>query len=172
MALSPRREPTAKNPGSKGTRVPFISDRDRETIAKLFDENLVDPVSLVYFTTPKSLLYVPGMESCETCDDVQTLLEEIAGLSDKLTLETHDLKSEREEAQRYGVSRVPALILRRDQSVGQVRYFGAPTGHEFPNLIRDIAGVSRRETGLSEATRDAIGAIPEPIHLQVFVTPT
>jgi alkyl hydroperoxide reductase subunit AhpF len=152
--------------------MPFIRDQDRATIARLFEENLVDPVSLVYFTTPKSLLYVPGMEACETCEDVQRLLEEIVGISDKLTLEVHDLKSEREEAQRFGVARVPALILQRDTPVGQVRYFGAPTGHEFPNLIRDIAAVSRRETGLSEATRTAIGAIPEPIHLQVFVTPT
>jgi len=152
--------------------VPFISDQDRATIARLFDENLVEPVSLVYFTTPPSLLYVPGLETCETCEDVQKLLEEIAGISDKLTLEVHDLKSEREEAERFGVNRVPALILRRDTSTGRVRYFGAPTGHEFPNLIRDIAAVSRGETGLSDATREAIAAIPDPIHLQVFVTPT
>jgi glutaredoxin-like protein len=152
--------------------MPFISDQDRSTIARLFDENLVDPVSLVLFTTPKSLLYVPGMETCETCEDVQKLLEEITGISDKLTLEVHDLKSEREAAERFGVNRVPALILGRDASGGRVRYFGAPTGHEFPNLIRDIAAVSRHETGLSEATREAIGAIPDPIHLQVFVTPT
>ncbi len=152
--------------------MPFISEQDRATIATLFEENLVDPVSLVYFTIPKSLLYVPGLETCETCEDVHRLLEEIAGISDKLTLEVHDFKRDREEAARYRVDRVPALILHGAESGGRVRYFGAPTGHEFPNLIRDIQAVSRRETALSDATRQAIAAIPDPIHLQVFVTPT
>jgi glutaredoxin-like protein len=152
--------------------MPFISDQDRAKIAELFEENLVDPVSLVYFTTPKSLLYVPGLESCETCEDVQKLLEEITGISDKLSLDVHNIKTDREEAERFGVNRVPALILGRDSSAGRVRYFGAPTGHEFPNLIRDIAAISRGETALRESTREAIAAIPDPIHLQVFVTPT
>ena len=151
--------------------MPIISEQDRATIKQLFDENLVDPVSLVYFTSPKSLLYVPGAEACETCDDVQRLLEEIAETSDKLSLEVHDFKRERDEAARQRVERVPALLLRAS-SDGRVRYFGAPTGHEFPNLIHDIQAVSRRETALAEPTRQALSALPDPIHLQVFVTPT
>ena len=149
----------------------FISEQDRATIQQLFDENFVEPVKLVYFTMPKSLLFVPGAETCENCDDVQQLLEEIADISDKLSLEIHDLKTDREAASSYEVDRVPALIL-TGAADGRVRYFGAPTGHEFPNLIRDIVAVSRGETGLSEETRQAIGDIPDPIHLQVFVTPT
>ena len=150
----------------------FISEQDRATIAQLFDEGLVGPVSLVYFTIPKSLLYVPGREDCETCDDVQKLLEEIAGISDKLTLEVHDLRSDREEAERHGVDSVPTLILHGSGSKGRVRYLGAPMGSEFPNLIHDMVAVSRGETALSDETRQAISAIPDPIHLQVFVTPT
>ncbi len=149
----------------------LITEQDRAAIKELFDENLVEPVTFIYFTAPKSLLYVPGRETCETCDDVQELLEEIAETSDKLTLEVHDLQSDREAAARYGVDRVPALIV-GGVSNGRVRYFGAPMGSEFPNLIRDIVAVSRKETALSDATRQAISAIPDPIHLQVFVTPT
>jgi glutaredoxin-like protein len=154
--------------------VPFINERDREAIKQLFDESLVNPVSFVYFTMPKSLLYVPGRETCETCDDVQELLEEIVGIApDKLSLKVHDLQGDREAAARYRVDRVPALILHGSASEdGRLRYFGAPMGSEFPNLIHDIVAVSRRETGLSDATRQALSAIPEPIHLQVFVTPT
>src|SRR5436190_1739509 len=149
----------------------FISDQDRATIKQLFDENFVEPVTLVYFTTPTSPLIVPGMETCETCDDVQQLLGEIADLSEKITLDVHNLKTDQEAASQYGVSRVPALLI-TGASEGRLRYFGAPTGSEFPNLIHDIVAVSRRETALSDETRVAIGAIPDPIHLQVFVTPT
>jgi glutaredoxin-like protein len=149
----------------------FINDKDRETIKQLFDENLVSPVSLIFFTRPTSLLYVPGRETCETCDDVQHLLEEIAEFSAKIMLEVHDLQSDRDAAALYGVDRVPALIV-GGQAEGRVRYFGAPMGSEFPNLIHDIVAVSRHETALTDATRQALSAIPEPIHLQVFVTPT
>ena len=149
----------------------LIAERDRATIAQMFDENLVGPVKLVYFTIPKSLLYVPGRATCETCDDVQHLLEEVVGFSDKLTLEVHNLESEREEAQRYRVDRVPALIV-EGSTEGAVRFYGAPAGYEFPTLLQDIQDASKGRTALSEATREAIGAIADPIHLQVFVTPT
>jgi hypothetical protein len=102
---------------------------------------------------------------------VQQLVEEVASISDKLELEVHNLERDRDVAQRYGVDRVPAIVLASGDEA-RVRYFGAPAGSEFPNFLGDIQFISRSETMLSQATRDAIGAITEPIHLQVFVTPT
>jgi alkyl hydroperoxide reductase subunit AhpF len=151
--------------------VALIQERDRATIAQMFEENLVNPVKLVLFTIPKSLLYVPGRAACETCEDVQHLMEEIVDISDKLTLEVHDLQREPEEAQRYRVAHVPALIV-EGAAQGSVRFLGAPGGYEFPTLLQDIQNASKGQTTLSDATRKAIGAISDPIHLQVFVTPT
>ena len=149
----------------------LISERDREAIAKIFEENLVDPVRMVFFTIPTSPLIVPGRETCETCDDVQQLVQEIAAISDKLSVEVHHFERERDVARQYNVSRVPALVLTTgDES--RVRYFGAPAGYEFMTLIQDIQNLSKRQTALSQATRDALAAITDPIHLQVFVTPT
>lgn len=149
----------------------LISEQDRATITNLFRDNLLNPVRMIYFTIPKSPLYVPGRASCETCDDVQKLLEEIVSLSDKLSLELHHLEREREEAERFGVDRVPALVLAGHEG-GSVRYFGAPTGYEFSTLLQDIQHISRSQTALSEKTRQALEAISEPLHIQVFVTPT
>src|SRR5437867_9599735 len=61
---------------SEGAGMAIIAERDRQTITQMFDENLEEPVRLVYFTIPKSLIYVPGRLDCETCDDVQKLMEE------------------------------------------------------------------------------------------------
>jgi len=149
----------------------IIAERDRQTITQMFDENLTEPVRMVYFTMPKSLIYVPGRADCETCDDVQKLMEEIASFSDKLSLEVHNLQQEREEAAKYGVDRVPVLVL-EGQSKGRVRFYGAPTGYEFSTLIQDIQVVSQGEPVLSEATKEALGQITDPIHIRVFVTPT
>ena len=53
-----------------------------------------------------------------------------------------------------------------------MRFFGLPSGYEFATLLEDLVDVSRRRTRLSEATREALERLPEPLHLQVFVTPT
>jgi hypothetical protein len=98
-------------------------------------------------------------------------VEEIVAISDKLSLEIHNLEREPEEARRWGVAEVPALILFGPES-GGVRYLGAPSGYEFSTLLQDIQFISKGETALSAATREALAGIPDPIHLQVFVTPT
>jgi alkyl hydroperoxide reductase subunit AhpF len=149
----------------------IIAERDRQAIAKLFEENVVDPVRMVYFTMPKSLIYVPGRPECETCDDVQKLVQEIADLSERITLEVHNIQQSREVAQQYGVDRVPVLVL-EGQAKGRVRFLGAPSGYEFMTLIQDIQSVSKGEPALSEATLEALAAITAPIHIKVFVTPT
>ena len=59
-----------------------------------------------------------------------------------------------------------------DSSGGMVRFFGLPSGYEFMTLLEDVVDVSRRATRLSEATRQAVAALPGSLHLQVFVTPT
>ena len=92
-------------------------------------------------------------------------------LSDRLSLEVHNLEQDRDVAQSFKVSRVPALVLTGHEG-GSVRYFGAPTGYEFSTLIQDIQSVSKSEGTLAPETREALAAIQEPIHIQVFVTPT
>ena len=53
-----------------------------------------------------------------------------------------------------------------------MRYFGIPSGYEFTSLTEDIVAVSEGDSGLAEATRQAITEITKPVHIQVFVTPT
>ncbi|HVG97527.1 MAG TPA: thioredoxin family protein [Chloroflexota bacterium] len=55
---------------------------------------------------------------------------------------------------------------------GEVRFFGLPSGYEFATILEDIADVSRRRTRLSDATRARLAGLTEPLHVQVFVTPT
>ncbi|MGE3272992.1 MAG: thioredoxin family protein [Chloroflexota bacterium] len=52
-----------------------------------------------------------------------------------------------------------------------IRFLGLPGGYEFSTLIADIVDVSRSRSDLSAATVEAIRAIDEAVHIQVFVTP-
>jgi glutaredoxin-like protein len=53
-----------------------------------------------------------------------------------------------------------------------IRYYGIPAGYEFSTLINDIMMVSRGESGLSAETKAYLAGLTQPLHLQVFVTPT
>jgi len=53
-----------------------------------------------------------------------------------------------------------------------IRFYGLPSGYEFTSLVEDIVDVSRGETSLSAESQAILAQIGEPLHLQVFVTPT
>ena len=71
----------------------IISDNDSKALTELFKESLTDPVSLVFFKS----------QSCQFGEDVEALLSEVSGLSEKITLEVHDLDAEKEKAEGLGL---------------------------------------------------------------------
>ena len=71
----------------------------------------------------------------------------------------------------YGVDKIPAIAIVGHKDYG-VRYYGIPSGYEFSSLIEAIVDVSRGETELLPATRETLAGFVEPLHFQVFVTPT
>jgi len=138
-----------------------LSERDRTEIRKRLGE-LAEPVRLVYFTQELE---------CATCREGHRLLEELASLSDKLSLEVHNFLLDRDQVAAYGVDKVPATVLVGDRDRG-IRYYGVPSGYEFAALLDDIQMVSRRDSGLSDSSREKLRALSAPLHVQVFVTPT
>ncbi len=139
----------------------FINDQTRKTIQKEF--NALDrPVKLV--------LFIEELD-CQYCKETKQLLEEIASLSNKLSLETYNLITDKDKTAEFGIARAPATVVMDGQDYG-IRYYGIPAGYEFGSLIEDIIDVSRGNSGLTPATRAALAEITEPVHFQVFVTPT
>ena len=151
----------------------YIGPLDQEKIRSRFEKELVGSVKLVLFIQPPTGLFVPGREEPQTGKQAQALMQELTELSDKITLEVHNPRSEPELAQAYGVERSPALILEAEAGrKGLVRFFGLPSGYEFSTLLEDIVDVSKGSTRLSVKAKEAAAELPGPLHLQVFVTPT
>ncbi len=148
----------------------LISPEDRQTLQTLFAKELQDDVNITYFTQRESVLIVPGQE-CAYCKDTRELLEELAGISEKLHVTVKDFVRDEQEAQNLGITRIPAFIV-QGHTKGAVRYFGVPAGYEFSTLIEDLIDVSKGSTNLSEKTRQALATIDQDVHIQVFVTPT
>ena len=125
-------------------------------------QGMVNPVRLVHFTQELNLEY--GREA-------QQLLKELAGVSDKLSLEVYNYLLDKEKVAEYGVDRIPATVIRDGKDYG-LRYFGLPAGYEFSALLDAILSVSKGDSGLQEETRQKLRQLTQPLHLQVFVTPT
>jgi glutaredoxin-like protein len=142
--------------------MPLLQDKDREAVKTTFQEGLVNPVKLVNFTQ--------ALE-CQFCAQTRQLVEEIAALSDKIELEVYNFAIDKERVEEYSVDKIPAIAVVGQKDYG-VRYYGIPSGYEFSSLIEDIIDVSTGEVELLPATRETLAGMTEPLHFQVFVTPT
>ncbi len=151
----------------------ILREQDQEYLRQRFATELENPVKLVHFTESSTLtkLVIPGRDTCLYCNETRQLMEDIAGLSDKLSLEIHEYKAGSPEAMAYGVTRVPLTIL-EGTNQGRLRYVGIPAGRELPSFIETLIDVSRNLIELSEETRAALDTLQDPIHIQVFFTPT
>lgn len=147
----------------------LINERDRKTLAERFDRELKNPVTLVYFTQGQTETGIPA-EPCMACRDTQQILEQMAGLSDKISLAVHDFVGEADLAREYGTERIPATIL--ESNGHRLRYYGMPSGYEFSLLVESILDISRGTSDLSPRSKEQLGKVERPVHLQVFVTPT
>lgn len=149
----------------------FIRDKEAQALRAHFDKNLAGPVTIELFVEPKSAIVVPGQPDCEFCEETRALLEDVASLSDRITLTVHDVRTASEVARDRGVSRVPTVVL-RGAARGVVRYLGIPAGLEFGTLLEDLAAVSRGITTLRSESRAKLATLRKPVHVRVFVTPT
>jgi len=144
----------------------LLNDDVRRQVSEAF-EQLQEPVQILFFGSK---------EQCEYCDDTLKLVEEVTELSEKLSVQAFDVDVDAAVAKNYNVSLTPGLVVAAAGEDGPIdyglRYAGIPSGHEFSSLIQDLLLVSGRDSGLSEQTRDFLANLKEPVHLQVFVTPT
>lgn len=141
----------------------MIGEKDRETVKDRL-ARLMKPVKAVVFTQE--------ME-CQFCSETRELMQELAGLTDKLKVEVRDFLGDAAEAKRLGVDKIPAIALlgEGDKDYG-VRFYGIPAGYEFVSLLESLEMVSKGDSGLAPATREKLKGLKKPLHLQVFVTPT
>ncbi|PYN08071.1 MAG: hypothetical protein DME06_16595 [Candidatus Rokuibacteriota bacterium] len=107
----------------------------------------------------------------DLCRQNEQLVREVAGLSDRISVEVLNPAIDRERAAAYGVDLVPAIAVEGARDYG-IRFFGVPLGYEFTNLVDSIIVASTGEPALEEETKTALGGLARPVHIQVFSTPT
>ena len=140
----------------------ILSARDEDAVRKEF-EKLTGPVKLVVFSQE--------LTAGDLCRQNEELAREVAGLSDKASVEILNLAIDRERAAAYGVDQVPAIVVEGAQDYG-IRFYGIPSGYEFSNLVDSMIVASTGQPVLSERTKTSLAALTEPVEIKVFSTPT
>ena len=152
------------------TQQSLIPDQDKAQLKRTFRKDLKGPVQLRLFTQKASVITIPGRE-CPFCPQTQQFMEELAGLSPKINLETVDFYGQPQLAREHGVARIPAIQLSSGGS-SRIKFYGAPMGYEMATIVEDIKTISRGVSPLAMDTRKKLRQVNQEVHIQVFVTPT
>jgi alkyl hydroperoxide reductase subunit AhpF len=145
----------------------LLSPADQQKLQNAFN-GMTSPVRLRFFTQTLE---------CETCPQTRQILDELPALSDKITIEEVNFLLDGDTARLYGIDRVPGIALESVDADGhahdsRIRFIGAPSGYEFISLVQAVLLVGGRASGLSEENRRRVMSVNEPVHMQVFTTPT
>jgi len=128
----------------------MIPDNVKNDVKKVFDQELKNDVKIVYHEDEKAQLN----------KETKELLEEVASLNDKISVEITQDGDVKPSFNLFGVNK------------GTVRFMGIPSGHEFSTLVSSIVMVSNGEHKLSEETVKFLEGLDKPLDLKVFITPT
>jgi len=145
---------------------------------QLLNEDLIQQINEVFegMQNPVQIMYFSSEQECAYCGETRQLVEEVAALSELITLSVHDIEADHDLAKLYNVDKAPGLVIaaREGDQITDfgVRLSGIPSGHEFTSLIQDIVMVSHRDSGLNPQTKEFLKTLDSPVTLQVFVTPT
>jgi len=140
----------------------LIPDEHKEHLRVELNEKLENPVKIIMFTQEVE---------CQFCAQTRQLINELAGLNDKIKVEIYDFVKDSEKAKEYGVDKVPAVVIVGEKDYG-IRFYGMPYGYELQTLLEGVINVSRGRTDVSEETRKKLREIKTPVRIQVFVTLT
>lgn len=146
---------------------PFMDKDVKKQVEEAFHE-LVNPITVMLFTSK--------VQACEHCAEARQIVEEVAALSEKITVQEVDFEQNPDLAKKYNIQRIPTYAIL--QGTGEklvdfgIRFSGAPVGVEFTVLIHGLVLVSGGDSELKEGTRDFLHNLKQPLNLKVFTTPT
>ena len=141
--------------------MPLLPDKVRQQVEDGFAD-LKEPVKLKVFTQEFE---------CPTCGENHNLINEVAEISEKVSIEVYDFVEDKEEVEAYRIDKIPATVVEGKEDYG-IRFYGVPNGYEFTTLIKAIRMVSQGDSMLSPKTREQLKSLSKPAHIQVLITPT
>jgi glutaredoxin-like protein len=141
----------------------MLDDKVRQQLQNIL-KNMKDSVSIAFFTQEFE---------CQACRDTLTFVEEFSSLSDKIKLSIYDFVKDKSVADRFGVDKIPAIVINdKDNNDQGIKFYGLPGGYEINSFIISLLEVSGNMEPLKDDIASRIRAINKDVHIQVYVTLT
>jgi alkyl hydroperoxide reductase subunit AhpF len=143
--------------------MPLLSAADEQLLRQHLS-TITKPVTLLLFTQT--------FGASETGVLARQVVDELAALSDKVTVVEKNFVLDTDDRAKYGVDKSPAIVVLSDGEDTRIRMYGAPSGYEFVPLVEAVLLAGTHELELEESTLALLAEVDKPMHLQVFSTPT
>lgn len=143
--------------------MPIFDDNVKKQLSDLLS-NLKNPVKVLFFTQEFE---------CPACKDNHDFINEFSDLSDKITLEVYDFVKDKDTADKYGIDKIPAMLVTDDKGTDTgIRFFGVPGGYEINSFLTSINEVSGSGEELPRDMIERIKKIDKDVRIEVFITLT
>ncbi len=143
----------------------LLSDEDKKIIMNDYWSRLQDTVKLIYINKKDT-------SDCQYCDIIKQLYNELANMSEKITLEEYYYEElDPKILNKYKIKTAPVVVI-KGRNKGLIKFYGIPSGMEFPSFIETIVKASKGETDLPQDIIKEISKIDKDVNIKVFVTPT
>ena len=133
----------------------------RAAAGTLFDEAMLAQLNTVFSRMENPLVLKLSLNDLSVAETLRTYMEELAKLTDKLTVEHVD------DPQGDDLPKVE--VFREDGSWTGLAVVGEPGGHEFTPFILGLYNASGPGQAVDEEDRAQIDAIDRPIDFKVIV---
>ncbi len=139
---------------------------ERAQIRQQF-EAIEGPLKLEYFHQSPRRVVVPGRPNKPSCEVAKELFEEIASLSDHISLTVYEHEDSNDQVKRRDIVDVPCVLIRGELN-RPIRFYGAPNGHLLVAMIRAMVLASTRQAKPSTPMKRALGKLRRPTRLRLL----
>lgn len=125
------------------------------------------PLKLEYYHQSPRRVMVPGRPDKPSCVLAKELYEEIAELSDQISLTVFEHEESEEQVARRDIVDVPCVLIRGELN-RPLRFYGAPNGHLLVAMIRAMVLAATRQSKPSVKMKRILGKLRRPTRLRLL----
>jgi glutaredoxin-like protein len=149
----------------------FFSENELNNVKREMSK-LKNKVVLKLFTDFKTREDGSKLRRCMSCEGTHELLKLLEKLSNgKLLIEELSTEENPDEAKKYNVSRIPAILFVDENGKELIRYSAHPTGSEFVPFLNSIQYFSGVRPFYADQILTHIKKIDKS-NMKIFITPT
>jgi len=104
---------------------------------------------------------IASLDNSAKSDEMRALLDDIASMSDKITLRTDGVDT-----------RTPSFLLRRVGTEQSLRFAAIPLGHEFTSLVLALLWTGGHPPKVEPAQIDAVKALDRDLDFEIYMSLT